>query len=685
MTLPDCHTCFRIAAHLLACLGLSVWALPVRETHGAVTEVHIESRTPYADGQAFGIAGTYETLRGKVRFAVDPRTAANSTIVDLALAPRNAAGLVEFSADVEILAPTDLSKARGTLLYDVNNRGNKVCLGQFHSGERQFLLEHGFIVVWSGWIAEVLPGDGRLRCDLPVAQDERGPLRGLVRAECYTDEATDRVNIAYGSANGSYPPTAEGLDQATLTWRLRQDDPRVVIPREQWRLETTDVEADGARGQLPRVELVVPAGLKPGYLYEVIYEAEGSLIQGLGLAGIRDLIAHFKHARGPENPLCLEETPVVRHAIGFGVSQSGRCLRQFVYDGFNADEAGAQVFDGLWPHVAGGGLGFFNHRFASPTRHNTQHDNHLFPVDIFPFAYEDQTDPYTGATDGILRRAVAAGVAPRVFHTQTSAEYWTRSGSLVHTDPLGTRDASVPDNVRIYAFGGAQHGPGSGVPDSPGNGQQATNPTDYRPLMRGLLMALEAWVREDKTPPQSIYPRLADGMLGPWDDAHSGWRPLPGVRYPEVIQEPEWRDYGSQFSTERIITLHPPALRGTYVVRVPQYDRFDNERGMLKLPCIAEPLATYTGWNLRSAAIGAEQELLSLAGSCIPFSRTGEERRQRGDPRPAIEELYTSEEFYLRRFQGTLDLLIADRYLMEDDRELLLEQAQAQWQAFTRQ
>lgn len=684
MMLLACHKGFRFATCALWWLGLCTAALLPWDVRGAVTEVAIHSRTPYADGQAFGSCGPYETLRGRVQFAVDPQAAANATIVDLALAPTNAEGVVEFTADLEILAPVDLGKARGTLLYDVNNRGNKVCLGQFHSGARQFLLEQGFIVVWSGWIAEVLPGEGRLRCDLPVAQDEHGPLRGLVRAECYTDIATDRVNIAYGSANGSYPPTAEGQDQATLTWRLRQSDPRVLIPRDQWRLEMTAVEADGQRGQLPRIELVVPAGLQPGYLYELIYEAQGPLIQGLGLAGIRDLIAHLKHARSSDNPLCLADVPVARHALGFGVSQSGRCLRQFVYDGFNADEAGRQVFDGLWPHVAGGGLGFFNHRFAAPTRHNTQHDNHLFPVDVFPFAYEDQTDPYTGATDGILRRAVAADVAPRVFHTQTSAEYWTRSGSLVHTDPLGTRDANPPADVRIYAFGGAQHGPGSGLPDAPGSGQQPHNPTDYRPLMRGLLLALEAWVREDKTPPQSIYPRLADGTLGPWQAADSGWRPLPGVRYPEVISEPEWRDYGSQFATERIITLHPPAIRGTYVVRAPQYDRCNNERGMLQLPCIAEPLATYTGWNLRSPAIGAEQELLSLSGSCIPFSRTTAERAERGDPRPAIAERYVSEEFYLRRFTGTLDLLVADRYLLEADRELLLEQARAQWQAFNR-
>lgn len=642
----------------------------------AVTRIEIAQRLPYAEGQAFGDVGPYERLLGRVYFAVDPAAAANATVVDLELAPRNADGLVEFSADLEILAPVDLTNANGTLLYDVNNRGNRVALGMFNTGGDDFLMRKGYLVVWSGWIAEVLPGGDRLRLEAPIASHNGAPIAGLVRAEMAPDAAAERMTITYGASNGSYEPTADGLRQAMLTWRLREKDERVPIPREQFRLETTWVEHEGERGTLPLVECVLAGGFKPGYLYELIYEAQNPVVQGLGLVGIRDLISHLKYNRSPRNPLLLAsgEMPVER-AIGFGVSQSGRCLRMLLYDGFNADEQGRIVFDGLMPHVAGAGLGFFNHRFASPTRHNTQHDNHLYPTDVFPFTYGDEYDPFSGRTDGILRRAREANVVPKIVHTQTSAEYWSRAGSLVHTDPLGTRDAEIPSEVRIYAIGGAQHGPGSGVAGERASGALPHNPTDYRPALRGLLTALEAWIQDGVEPPASRYPRISDGTLVPWQAEASGWSPLSGIRYPEAINQPEARDYGPEFLPRRQITLHPPEVRGEYRVLVARSGADDNETGVLLLPSVAVPVATFTGWNLRSTSIGAESELLSLAGGYIPFPRTAEVRIATGDPRLSVRERYTSFDAYLEQYTAAARQLIDERYVLEEDFDLLLEQA----------
>lgn len=644
----------------------------------AVTRIEIAKRLPYAEGQPIGERGPYERMLGRVHFAVDPAAAANAQIIDLELAPRNPQGLVEFSADLEILAPVDLAKANGTLLYDVNNRGNRLCLGQFNTGADHFLMRQGYVVVWSGWIAEVLPGGERLRLDAPVARQPDGsPITGSVRAECVPDAATERLTITYGANNGSFAPTERGLREATLTWRLREADPRVAIPREQWRLEMTPVEVDGQRGVLPLIELVMPAGLRPGYIYELIYEAKNPLVQGLGLAGIRDLVSCLRNETDQHNPLKMADNqPVVERTIGFGVSQSGRCLRQLLFDGFNADEQGRPVFDGLIPHVAGGGLGFFNHRFASPTRHNTQHDNHLYPVDIFPFTYGDETDPFSGRTDGILRRARAAGCVPKIMHTQTSAEYWTRSGSLVHTDPAGERDAEIPPEVRIYAIGGAQHGPGSGVAGPRTSGWMPHNPTDYRPAMRALLTALNAWIRDELEPPPNRYPRITDGTLVDWNEKASGWRALPGVRYPEAINQPEFRDYGPDFYSRRQITVHPPVIRGSYRVRVPAYGADDNELGMLSLPAIAVPVATFTGWNLRHSSVGAETELLSLAGGYIPFAQSATDRAASGDPRPTLQERYGSFEKYREQFTQAARKLIDERCLLEEDLPRLLEQAE---------
>lgn len=647
------------------------WCVACLWAAGAAAEVvriEITHREPHAEGRSFADVGPYERWRGRVWFAVDPRAEANRQIVDLELAPCNPQGLVEFSADLDLLVPSDLAKANGTLLYEFNNRGNRTCLNMFNGGADEFLCRRGYIVVWSGWIAEVLPGGERLRLEAPVAYQDGRPLRGLVRAEMAPDAPAERLTIAHWANQGSYPPTPEGLQKAVLTWRLRERDPRVVIPREQWRLEQRYIEEQGQRGQLPLIELVLAGGFQPGYLYELVYEAEGSLVQGAGFAGVRDLVACFKHCRDERNVLRLADgRPAAQWAIGFGTSQSGRALRMFLYDGFNADEQGRQVFDGAMPHVSGAGLGFFNHRFASPTRHNAQHDNHLYPADMFPFTYGETEDPFTGRREGILSRARASGTVPKVMHTQSSSEYWHRAGSLVHTDPRGELDAELPPEVRLYTFGGTQHGPGSGIPGERAAGQLPANPADYRPLLRALLVALDRWVRDGTTPPESRYPRLSDGTLAGWREAESGWQPLPAVRYPEVIHQPEFQDRGPEFLSLRRTTIEPPGRLGTYGVRVPAIGPDNNELGCLLLPAVAVPLGTYTSWNLRHRSVGAEQELLSLMGGYVPLPSTKGERVATGDPRLSLQERYGSFETYRQQFLAAVARLVEDGYMLEED------------------
>ncbi len=370
-------------------------------------------------------------------------------------------------------------------------------------------------------------------------------------------------------------------------------------------------------------------------------------------------------------------------AIGFGVSQSGRCLRTFLYDGFNADESGRIVFDGVIPHVAGGGLGFFNHRFASPTRHNAQHDNHLYPADQFPFAYGDERDERTGREDGILRRCRAARVVPKVMHTQSSSEYWHRSGSLVHTDPSSQRDATLPAEVRVYTFGGTQHGAGGGQPDdAPGRGQLITNPADYRPLMRGLLTALDAWIRNGQEPPASVYPRIDQGTLVDWREASSGWRKILGVNYPQVIQQPALVDRGPEFREYRRSSIEPPRQLGTYDVRVPAFDAENRERGTLDLPDVAVPIGTYTSWNLRNQSIGAETELLSLAGGFIPLPRTAAQRKGQSDPRRSLAERYPNFDDYRKQHAAAAQQLVTQRYLLAEELPRLAKVAEARRKLF---
>jgi hypothetical protein len=393
----------------------------------------------------------------------------------------------------------------------------------------------------------------------------------------------------------------------------------------------------------------------------------------VGFAAVRDLVSFLRHDGGRQNPLRAGGRPAIGRAHAFGVSQSGRFLRHFLYLGFNADESGRKVFDGVMPHVAGGGLGFFNHRFAQPTRHNAQHEDHLYPGDMFPFTYGDSSDSFSRRGDGILRRLAAedAGLLPKVMHTQTAAEYWHRSGSLVHTDPLATRDEALPAGVRLYAFGGTQHGPAA---DPPGRGvaDNLLNPADYRPFLRALLDALDAWVKDGTEPPPSVYPRLAAGTLVGWRQEESGFPALPGVRYPEVIQRPSALDYGPDFAAKGLVTVEPPRVLGRYVVKVPKSDADGNDLGTLLPPEVAVPVATYTGWNLRRRDAGAEAMLASLAGSYVPFPRTRAERRATGDPRASLEERYGSYDEYRKRFAAACEALIGRRYLLREDADRLL-------------
>ncbi|MDX1943986.1 MAG: alpha/beta hydrolase domain-containing protein [Pirellulaceae bacterium] len=635
---------------------------------GEVTRWEVVTREPYAGGKEIGDRGPCERWAGVVHFALDPTLPANRGIVDLDLAPKNDAGKVEFSADFELLLPRDRTKLNGALYYEVNNRGGRTGPRIIDGGADDFLLRQGFIVAASGWLAEVQPGDGKLRLQAPLALQDGKPLVGIVREEVIVEKAVPRASLAHRGNQGRHPPTAKGLETAVLTRRELERDPRQVVPKDQWRMVSSVVSGDGRSGQLPLIELEVDGNLQPGWIYEVVYEAEGSLVQGAGLAGIRDFVSCLKFDQTDNNPLRDERgQPLVHRAIGFGTSQSGRLLRHFLYEDFNADEHGRQVLDGVISHVAGGGLGSFNQRFASPTRTNGQHEEHLFAADYFPFTYGDERDPFSGRTGGILKKPRASKTVPKVFHTQSSSEYWHRSGSLVHTDPLATRDAEVPPEVRIYTFGGTQHGAGSGIVGAKGGNQLPSNPADYRPLLRALIMAMDAWVKDGQEPPPSVYPRIADGTLAGWRKNEAKWPEIPGINYPEVVHQPHFLDRGPLWNEQRIATIEPPTIKGDYVVKVPAYDADGNERGTLQLPALAVPVATYTSWNLRDAAIGAKGELVGLQGGYIPFLRTQAEREAAKDPRPALLERYRDFADYRQRYLESGEKLLAGRYLLAEE------------------
>ncbi len=637
---------------------LFLCTLAVAAPAGAeVIQVRITSREPFADDVPDKV-GHYERIRGRVVYALDPEHEANQAVVDLRLAAQNGEGRVEFYGDFEIIAPLDRSLAQPTVLYDVNNRGRR------RWGMQPFFLRHGYVTVWSGWIAQVPPEPPLLRLEAPVALDEDYvPITGTVRAEMISDVATDRLAVS-DRRQLAFEPIVAALPRATLTRRHRERDAPELVPRDRWEFILTRGPREEGSG-LIEGDVRLEGGFEPGMIYELTYEAFGSVVQGAGFAAIRDFVSFLRHDDSSMNPLRdVRGRPLARRVIGEGRSQSGRALRTFLYEGFNADEQGRMVFDGVMPVISGGGQGFFNHRFASPTRTATEHSGHLYPVDVFPFTYGEETDPFTGRTDSLLRRARAGGAAPKVMHFDTSSEYWHRSGSLVVTDPTGRRDSTIPDDVRIYVFGGSQHGPARG-PSS--RGQLPPNPNVYQPFLEALFLALDRWVADGTPPPPSFHPRIADGTLVGWRADEAGWTALPGVEYPTAVQQPDRLDYGGEFATKRRIDRHPPVRTGgQYGVRVPALDADNNEIGVLRMPAVVTPVATHTGWNLRNPAIGAPDALLGLAGGYIPFPRTKADREASGDPRPSVEERYGSFEAYRAQIMRAAEALVAEGYLLDE-------------------
>ncbi|MGH9722929.1 MAG: alpha/beta hydrolase domain-containing protein [Bryobacteraceae bacterium] len=636
--------------------------------------IEVHERTDVLGGRSFGSAGPYECIKGAAYFAVDPALPVNHIIRDIDKAPRNANGRVEFWSDVYILKPRDSAKGNGAVLYEVSNRGRKGMLAMFnratgsldpttdaHFGDA-FLMERGYTLVWLGWQFDAPRTEGLMRLHAPVARDGDKPITGLVRSEFVPDRKefshslADRTHVPYRPADPNDPNTV-------LTVRESAAGPRRVIPRAQWKI----VEGTHA---------AMEAGFEPGRIYEVVYRAQDPAVAGLGPTAIRDFISFLKYGGGSATTVLGDQRRFLKRAYGFGVSQSGRFLRTFVYYGFNADEKNRKVFDGMLVHVAGGGKGSFNHRFAQPSRDGHPFMNMFYPTDIFPFSDIDQTDPETGLTDGLLARAQKSNVVPKIFYTNSSYEYWGRAASLIHTSLDGRQDLPIPGTSRIYMFAGGQHGPGA-FPPRRTTTQNLPNPNPYTWSMRALLAAMDQWVKDGKEPPASQYPRVAGKQLVEVSDLQ--FPKIPGINVSNRIQKAYRVDYGPEFVSKGLVTIEPPRVGKAFPTLVPQVDRDGNETSGIRLPDVTVPLATFTGWNLRTAELGAPGELFSMVGSFLPFAPTQAERARRNDPRPSVDERYHSKQEYLGKVEAAAKQLAQAGYLLDQDVAQLVKRATAEW------
>lgn len=641
-------------------------------TQAAVRTVHVVDRSDVLDGHPFSKSGPYEKILARVWFTLDPKLPANQSVRDLNLAVTNAEGLVEFSADLYVLKPRDPAKANGTVLLEVPNRGGKGMLNRFcfargsndptkdeDFGDK-WLLEEGYTLVWVGWQWDAPKRPGILRLE-PAALRSDVPTPGLVRSEFIPDHLTKKMPLG---DRGHLPiPLGKAL---RLSVRDSAESAPLEIPSVKWKLAENSEEID------------MPDGFQAGRLYEFVYEGTSPVVTGLGLTAVRDVVAYLKHGGGDDVSLLSDQSRYLKRSIGFGISQSGRFLRTLLYEGFNSDEQGRKVFDGIWADVGGAGRGSFNFRYAQASRDGNPWTNVFYPTDVFPFTGFPEKDPVTGHEEGLLDRATAANAVPKLFLTTSSYEYWGRAAALTHLRPDGRADAPLPPEVRSYFFSGTQHYPRS-LPISKAGTRFDSNPTDQRPFQRALLRGLEAWVKDNVQPPLSVIPRLIKGELTPLNELR--FPLIPGILPPRHPRLARRLDFGPEFNLKGYSTQEPPKVHGAFPLLVPQVDRDGNDLGGVKLPEVAVPLGTFTGWNLRAPGTGAPEQMASFVGSFFAFPRTKDERVKTHDSRLSIEERYADRADYMQRVASVVDALVAQRFLLERDRTYVLERCGLLWDA----
>lgn len=679
----------------LAALGLGLSA-PAADAR--VVRLDVDRQEVVANGQPFGAAGAYEKLTGRVHFEVDPADERNARVFDLERAPRNARGRVAFSADFYVLKPVDMARASGTLLFEVNNRGRKIAFMRFHDTPSHvslndpsapedfgngFFMKRGHVVAWVGWGADIAPGDHRLTVDFPKALIDGKPVVERILTEFgdrnFGGESPVTLPLSGSPAFHGFPTLSvdKSVAEAEL-WVTPSDSPRPNgpgIPRGEKVPDTDWAFAacpQGWPGTPSRTDICLRTGFRNERNYHLLYRAEGSPVMGLGYLTTRDFVSFLRRpgADGPATPV-----PGLDTALCLGISSSGMYLRDFLYQGFNEDEQGRRVCDGMHIHVAGVHKLFLNYRFAQPNPFSQQHRERWIPDTNFPHQYGVRGDPLTRVPDGILKRP---STDPKVIHTDTSNEYWQFRASLTGTTEGGRLDLTESPRVRRFLLSSLQHGGHKGDPPGYGIGnrqcEQRSNPLHPGPMLRALFVSLEDWVREDRKPPESRVPRIDDGTLV--DPGDLAWPGLPAVTYAGLLNGSGERDFGPRAQRNRgVIDKLFPDVKYPHHVLVPQVDPLGHDIAGIRHPLLEVPVATYLGWNTRRAEFGGN-DLCDLLGSRVPLPHTGAEALALGDPRPPLLRLYRDETDYVAQVRAAALGLVEDRLLLPEDVARVTEDAQ---------
>ena len=641
-----------------------------------IVRIEITSRqSPTFEGRSFGAVGQYEKLRGKAYGEIDPTLPQNALITDIQLAPRNARGMVEYATDIYILRPVDPSKGNHKLIMDIPNRGAKKFgdINNSRGGDdpttaeqagEAFLMNRGYTIGWCACDISATMKNVLISIEVPIA---RYPDCSSFTGPSYEYISSDNEQSSYEL---TYPTASLDKTKATLTVREHLNDPPQDLPPTAW-------EFAGEK-----TIRLLPAGtpFRKGAIYEFRYTAKDPLVAGIGLAVTRDFVSFLRYEKTKTNPLAGE----IRYTFSFTESQPARYLNDYETLGFNQDEQGRPVIDGIENWVGGGSGGNINYRFAQPDRTERNRQNHLYPEAVFPFAYPVLTDKLTGKRAGRGERCITTHTCAKVIDVNSANEYWVKGASLLHTDTDGN-DLPDPANVRFFLVSGMQHGGGN---LNRGSCQQLHNPTNADTLLRALLVALDAWVVDGTPPPDSMVPRKSDGnavfatvtpgsLTGVVPQSLLDWPNIPGAKYTGLITTRYALDFGPHFD-KGIITTYPMIgdAKNAYPIFVSKTDKDGNELAGVSLPPVAAPTATLTGWALRRKGFG-ENDGCEAAGQSIPFPTTKADRIAKGDPRLSLEERYKTHAGYVAAVTQAAHDLEKRRLLLPEDAQRYISEAEA--------
>lgn len=644
-----------------------------------VLNVQFQSKEIILDGKEFGKHGSYELLKGKIFFGFSPENYFNNAITDIEFAPKNSDGLVEAWGNIVVLQPVDPTKRNGTALVEVSNRGGKFIPAYFNQATKSrelladdpeywgdgMLMEQGLTIVWIGWQFDLPNEQNVLKLNVPYARNYDGqPITGMVRSDWTVDAPTKSLALAHRTEEGYSAINLES-DIHKLTVRDGRDAPRRDIPRKDWRF----LKIENGSRILSSRHITLEGGFQEGKIYELVYESQDPPIVGLGLAAIRDVISYAKYEED-----CAFK---VEKGIAVGVSQTGRFLRQFLYQGFNFDEMGRKAYDGMMVITAGAGRGSFNHRFGQPSRDGHRYSAFFYPTDIFPFTGGSQSDG--NQSDALYKHKMTNENPPKIFYLNTGYEYWGRAASLIHTDINGTTDFPHRDFERIYHLASAQHfveqfppNPSAEIKHRQFRGNHLEMKVNYR----ALLLKLLEWVKEDKTPPNSRFPTIKAETLVEKEDLKMPQ--MPDLQLPTTIHNAYRTDYGESWKNG-IIDHQPPILGKTYPALVSQVDSLGNEIGGVRNVEIRVPLATYTPWNIRQGFKGGYHELTDFQGTFLPFPTNDLDKMKYADSRPAISSLYQNKNDFIQKVQDAAEELVFEGFLLERDMPYILQRNGDYW------